>query len=76
FYRSKYGLFDTNNNQILDVYDDFVKGYFITNVSISKQIKEKFSFQVGANNLLDYTNPKEISNLSGRQIFGKLQFNF
>ncbi|NJK83428.1 MAG: hypothetical protein HC912_06010 [Saprospiraceae bacterium] len=28
FYRSQYGVFDTNSNNILDDYDIFVKGYF------------------------------------------------
>lgn len=76
FYRSKYGIIDSNNNQILDDYDAFVAGYFLTNLSLTKQIKEKFSFQIGANNLFDFTNPNEISNLSGRQVFARLQFNF
>lgn len=76
FYRSKYGLYDTNGNQILDKYDDFVKDYFLTNLSISKYFKEKFTLQVGINNLLNYTNPKEIGNLTGRQTFAKLQYNF
>ncbi|MES2746786.1 MAG: TonB-dependent receptor [Bacteroidota bacterium] len=76
FYRSKYGLFDTNGNQILDTYDDFVNDYFLTNLSVSKQIKQKYTLQIGANNLLDFTNPEEISNLSGRQIFARIQYNF
>ena len=76
FYRSKYGLFDANNNQILDSYDAFVAGYFLSNLSISKAIKEKFNMQVGANNLFDFTNPTEINNIAGRQIFGRIQFNF
>lgn len=76
FYRSKYGLFDTNNNQILDKYDDFVQGYFLTNISFSRPVKEQFLLQAGANNVFNFTNPKEISNISGRQIFAKLQFNF
>ncbi|PWA09653.1 TonB-dependent receptor plug domain-containing protein [Flavobacterium laiguense] len=76
FYRSKYGLWDTNSNQILDTYDDFVDGYATANFLISKQIKEKFSIQMGVNNLFDFTNPEEISTVSGRQIFGRLQFNY
>lgn len=75
-YRSKFGLYDTNSNQILDVYDDFVNEYFLTNLSISKTFKDKFTLQLGANNLFDFTNPQEISNIPGRQLFGKLQFNF
>ncbi len=76
FYRSKFGLFDSNSNQVLDKYDDFVNEYFLANVSFSKEIKEKFTFQMGVNNLFDFTNAKEISTISGRQFFGKLQFNF
>ena len=76
FYRSKYGIADSNNNQILDNYDDFVADYFLTNLSITKDIQDNLSLQMGANNLLDFTNPKEISNLSGRQLFARLQFNF
>ncbi|TRX36564.1 TonB-dependent receptor [Flavobacterium sp. ZT3R18] len=76
FYRSKYGLSDSNSNQILDKYDDFVDGYATANFSISKQIKEKLFIQMGVNNLFDFTNPEEISTVSGRQIFGRLQFNY
>jgi outer membrane receptor for ferrienterochelin and colicins len=76
FYRSKYGLSDSNSNQILDKYDDFVDGYATANFSISKQIKERLFIQMGINNLFDFTNPEEISTVSGRQIFGKLQFNY
>ena len=76
FYRSKYGVFDSNNNQILDKYDEFVDDYFITNISFTKEFKERISFQIGALNLFDYTNPDEISNLPGRQIYAKLQLNF
>lgn len=76
FYRSKYGIIDSNNNQILDEYDDFAADYFLTNLSITKIIKDNFSLQVGANNLFDFTNPNEISNLSGRQLFARLQLDF
>lgn len=76
FYRSKYGMFDTNGNQVLDKYDTFVNDYFITNLSASKYINDKVIFQAGANNLLDFTDPGQISNLSGRQLFARIQYNF
>lgn len=76
FYRSKYGMFDTNGNQVLDKYDTFVKDYFITNLSASKYINDKVIFQAGANNLLDFTDPGQISNLSGRQLFARILYNF
>ena len=76
FYRSKYGMFDSNANQILDKYDQFVGDYFITNLSISKYITDKLILQAGANNLLDFTDPGEITNLAGRQLFARIQYNF
>jgi outer membrane receptor for ferrienterochelin and colicins len=75
-YRSKFGLTDTNSNQILDIYDDFVNEYYMAHVSLTKSFKDKFVLQVGAINLFDFTNPQQISNIPGRQVFGKLQFNF
>ncbi len=76
FYRSKYGMFDSNNNNILDKYDKFVNDYFLTNLSISKCITDKLMLQAGANNLFDYTDPDQIPNLAGRQLFARVQYNF
>jgi len=75
-YRSKYGLFDTNGNGILDKYDKFIGDYFITNLSGSKYITDKLMLQAGANNLFDYTDPGQIPSLSGRQIYARIQYNF
>ncbi|MFH7004599.1 TonB-dependent receptor plug domain-containing protein [Flavobacterium bizetiae] len=75
-YRSKYGLFDTNGNGILDKYDNFIGDYFITNLAASKYITDKFMFQAGANNLFDYTDPSQIPSLSGRQLYARIQYNF
>lgn len=76
FYRSKYGMSDTNQNNILDKYDTFIGDYFTANLSISKDITDKFTLQAGANNLFDYTNPAQITNLAGRQLFARIQYNF
>ena len=76
FYRSKYGMFDSNGNQVLDKYDNFISGYALANLSISKYITNKLMLQGGVNNLLDYTDSGQINNLAGRQIFTRVQFNF
>ena len=75
-YRSKYGMFDTNGNGILDTYDNFISDYFITNLSASKYITDKLMLQAGANNLFDYTDPSGIPNLIGRQLFARILYNF
>ncbi|MGM8361298.1 TonB-dependent receptor plug domain-containing protein [Flavobacterium sp. ARAG 55.4] len=76
FYRGKYGMFDTNGNSIMDKYDKFIDGYVLTNLSISKQIQDKFMLQAGANNVFDFTDPDQINNLAGRQFFARIQYNF
>lgn len=76
FYRSKYGIFDFNNNNILDQYDDFVKGYFLTNLTFNKEFKHQISAQIGVINLLDYKDENNIPNLAGRQFFTRIQYQF
>nr|WP_297789616.1 TonB-dependent receptor [uncultured Allomuricauda sp.] len=75
-YRSKYALFDTNGNGLVDTYDtSFVDGFVTTNISASKTFYGDFNLQVGANNLLDYTDGN-IPNLPGIQGYIKLNYNF
>ncbi len=75
-YRGKYGLYDTNNNGILDVFDRFIHGYCSINTTIGKSfIHARFRAQVGINNLLDHTD-KRIDNLLGRMIYTRLKINF
>lgn len=75
-YRSKYGLFDTNNNSILDKYDVFASDYFILDTSLTKGLGKKIELMAGIDNLLDFTDSQNASNIPGRIIYGKIQFNF
>lgn len=75
-YRSKYGLTDTNGNNIIDKYDDLVKGYTTANLSVGQPFLKKFYIQAGANNIFDFTNAAQISNIPGRLLFAKLNYNF
>jgi len=89
-YRGKYGIgdirgniqgevippSDTNSNSILDVYDDFVPGYALVNLSITKTIKHSLRFQLGVDNLFDYTEPVLIPNLPGRLYYASVSYSF
>ncbi|WP_395046303.1 TonB-dependent receptor plug domain-containing protein [Flavobacterium sp.] len=75
-YRSKYGLFDTNNNAILDNFDEFAKEYVIFDTSITKKIKEKIEIQIGIDNILNFTDTQNASNYAGRLTYCKVQYNF
>ena len=70
-YRTKYGLFDSNGNDFLDAYDEFVKGYFDIDIAGSKQINKSLTINIGIDNILDYTDPSNITNLPGRIVYGK-----
>lgn len=76
FYKSKYGIFDSNSNTVLDRYDTFVNGYFLSNLAITKDIKHQISLLAGINNLLGYTDRNNVSNLPGRQFFTKITYQF
>ncbi|WP_109299159.1 TonB-dependent siderophore receptor [Aquimarina sp. AU474] len=77
-YRSKYGLINNTEggNDILDIYDPFVNGYALTNLAINKTFKKNYKLQLGVNNMFDYTDIQNISNLAGRQIYGKMEIQF
>lgn len=76
-YRSKYGLFDGNGNGILDDFDTtFVDGYALTNLTLNKTFSDKYTLQLGANNLFDYRDEENIPGLAGIQLFTKLNIQF
>ena len=74
-YRSKYGLNDSNGNEILDSYDRFVDGYCLWDIGLTQDINSFQSFQVGIKNILGFTNPEYISNISGRLYYINLKIN-
>ncbi|MBT8270950.1 MAG: TonB-dependent receptor, partial [Bacteroidia bacterium] len=75
-YRRKFGLFDTNGNAYLDTYDDFVDGYSIWDLAINKTFYKNYELGLGMDNVLDFTDPQNISNIPGRIIYGTLIVNF
>ena len=75
-YRSKYGLYDTNGNTYLDIYDDFVEGYSIWDFAINKTLYKNYKLGFGIDNVFAFTDTQNISNISGRIIYGKLNIQF
>ncbi len=75
-YRSKYGLSDSNGNSYLDIYDDFVSGYSIIDFAINKTIYKKYQLGFGLDNVFNFTDSQNISNIAGRIIYGKLNIQF
>ena len=67
---------DINGNGILDIYDNFVPGYALVNISAAKSISAGFRFQVGIDNLFDYTNRLYIPNIPGRLFYASIGYTF
>jgi outer membrane receptor for ferrienterochelin and colicins len=75
-YRSKYALSDSNGNDILDTYDNFVDGYSLCDIGITHHINSLRSFQLGVKNIFGFTNPEYISNITGRLYYMSCTINF
>ena len=75
-YRSKYALYDTNGNGLIDPYDSsYVNGFLMANLSATKTFFKDFDLQIGANNLFDHTDPN-IPTQPGRQLYLTLNYKF
>ena len=75
-YRSKYGIFDSNGNTYLDAFDEFIDPYAIWDVAINKTLYKNYQIGFGIDNLFDFNDPQNISNIAGRLIYGTLNMNF
>ena len=75
-YRSRYGLFDSNSNGYLDHYDDFVDAYTIIDFAVNKKFYRDYQVGFGIDNLFNFTDTQNISNIAGRLIYGKLNIQF
>ncbi|MEP2280860.1 TonB-dependent receptor [Maribacter sp.] len=75
-YRSKYAQYDTNGNGLIDNFDtSFIDGFVTLNAAVSKTFYSDITLQVGANNLLDYTD-NNIPTMPGIQGYVKLNYQF
>ncbi len=83
-HRSRFGLADRNGNGILDRLDNaFVDGYTLVNLALGKMFLDKYNWQIGVNNLLDFRgeNPMAAADTTvlinpGIQFFTRLTFQF
>ncbi len=75
-YRSEYGLLDSNGNDYLDTYDDLVDGYAIIDFAVNKTFYKNYQLGFGIDNIFDFTDTQNISNIAGRIIYGKLNIQF
>ncbi len=75
-HRSKFGLTDTNDNDYLDGNDTFVKGYVMLDWAFNKTFKDNYTVSIGIDNLLDYTDAENLSNIPGRLAYATFRVKF
>ena len=75
-YISSYATKDSNDNGVYDTYDEEVKGYILHDFGITYKLTNTKIIQLGCNNILDFTNPQNISNISGRIFYINFKTNF
>lgn len=74
-YRGKYGFTDINGNNIADDDREMVKGFWLANAAVSKNINQKFQVQVGVENLFNYINVKQMPNMAGKLFFLNINYS-
>jgi outer membrane receptor for ferrienterochelin and colicins len=67
---------DRNGNSVLDVYDNFVNGYALVNMSIAKTLPAGLRIQAGIDNLFNYTDRIYIPNIPGRLMYVSVGYSF
>jgi len=75
-YRSKYGLYDSNANNYLDIYDTFVSGYTMIDIAVNKKIYTKYTVSFGVDNLFNFTDTQNIQHIAGRLFYTKINIQF
>ena len=73
-YRSKWAVNNTDGNQVYDTGDTFAKGYVSAFTSLGKNYKNGLSLQVGCDNVTNYVDASNLSNLPGRSFYFSIKY--
>ena len=75
-HRSKYGIFDTNGNNIIDRFDSsIVPQSTIINFSYKYNIFKKLEMQLTVKNAANFRNVDLVPNIYGREFYARLNYS-
>lgn len=74
-YRGPFGFGDVNGNNMLDASQEYADGYFLTNISLSKNWKNILTTQATIENAGDVTNPY-VQGMPGRMYAVAVSYHF
>jgi outer membrane receptor for ferrienterochelin and colicins len=73
-YRSKWAVNNTNGNEVFDSGDNFAAGYISLHASLGKDFANGVSLQLGCDNLTNYIDAVNLSNLPGRTAYFSIKY--
>jgi len=65
---------NTDGNQVYDTGDTFAEGYVSAFTSLGKNYKNGLSLQVGCDNVTNYVDASNLSNLPGRTFYFSIKY--
>lgn len=75
-YRNKWVVFNADGNEVFNKQDEFAKGFVQLNTSIGNTFKKRIRLQAGIDNLLNYTDEKNLPNQPGRIFYISAAYAF
>ncbi len=73
-YRSKWAVNNTNGNEVYDSGDSFAAGYLSMYSSAGKNFSNGISLQMGCDNMTNYVDANNLSNLPGRTFYFSIKY--
>jgi len=73
-YRSKWAVNNTNGNELYDNGDSFAAGYVSVHASVGKDYSNGLSLQMGCDNMTNYVDATNLSNLPGRTFYLSIKY--
>lgn len=73
-YRSRWAVNNINGNDVYDSGDTFAAGYVSLHTSVGKDYNNGISLQLGCDNISNYIDALNLSNLPGRTFFATIKF--
>jgi outer membrane receptor for ferrienterochelin and colicins len=74
--RGRSGYADLDGNGIVDSDREYLEPRMLWDATLSKTFRDRYTLQVGGENLLGYTNPRRVPSIPGRQWFVELRARF
>jgi hypothetical protein len=73
-YRSKWAVNNTNGNEVYDSGDTFAAGYISLHAAVGKDYANGISLQLGCDNISNYIDAVNLSNLPGRTAYIAIKY--